>query len=247
MIDVHYVNTMNGQKVVMMLEETGLEYSLRHYDPMAGDHLTPEYHKINPNHKLPAIVDNDPSDGGPPLPVFETAAILMYLAEKTGMLMPEDFRRREVARQWLVWQVASLGPMHGQANHFVRYAPPGQEYGIQRYMKESLRLMDVLESRLKDREYIADEYSIADIACWSFISSAHVIGIDVENYPGISRWKAVVDARPATAKVISAKITRVPFGILKPRMSLTESQWENLFGDANHQAARLAVDGEAEA
>jgi GSH-dependent disulfide-bond oxidoreductase len=245
MIDVHYVPTINGQKIVMMLEETGLKYNLRFYDPMAGDHLTPEYNKINPNHKLPAIVDNDPSDGGPPLPIFETGAILLYLAEKTGKLMPTDFRRREIARQWLIWQVAGMGPMHGQANHFVRYAPPGQDYAVARYMKESRRLMDVLESRLRGRDYIADEFSIADIACWAFVSSAHVIDIDVADYPAIARWKALIDERPSTARVVSEKVTRVPFSIMKPRMELTSTQWDNLFGEANHQAARANSEEEA--
>jgi GSH-dependent disulfide-bond oxidoreductase len=238
MIDVHYVNTMNGQKVVVMLEETGLTYNLKHYDPMAGEHLTPEFHRLNPNHKLPVIVDHDPVDGGEPIAIFETAAILLYLAEKTHQLMPKDFRRREIARQWLIWQVAGLGPMHGQANHFVRYAPPGQDYAIARYMKESLRLMDVLESRLHDRDYLADEYSIADIACWSFVSAAHTIGINAADYPGIARWKAAIEARPVVARITSEKITRVPNFIMQPRMELTSTQWDNLFGDANRTAAR---------
>jgi GST-like protein len=238
MIEVHFVNTMNGQKVAIMLEEAGLAYSLKHYNPMAGEHLTPEFHRLNPNHKLPVIVDYEPADGGPPLAIFESGAILMYLAEKTGMLMPRDFRRREVARQWLVWQVAGLGPMHGQANHFMRYAPEGQDYAIARYHKEAIRLMSVLESRLADRDYIADEYSIADIACWAFISAAHTIDIDVADYPGIARWKAAIDARPATQRVVTNALTAVPRGILRRRMSLDQTQWDNLFGDTMHAAAR---------
>jgi len=240
MIEVHYVPTINGQKVAVMLEEAGLPYAVRRYDPMAGEHLTPEFHKLNPNHKLPVIVDHDPADGGEPLPVFETGAILMYLAEKSGMLMPKDFRRREVARQWLVWQVSGLGPMHGQANHFMRYAPEGQDYAIARYSKESVRLMHVLQSRLIDHEYLADEYSIADIACWSFITTTQTIDIDLADYPAIARWRAAIDARPAVQRVLANNLTAVPRGILKRRMTLGPEQWDNLFGDAMHAAARQA-------
>jgi GSH-dependent disulfide-bond oxidoreductase len=113
-------------------------------------------------------------------------------------------------------------------------------------MKEAYRTMDVLESRLRGRDYIADEFSIADIACWSFVSSAHVIGIDVNTYPAMSRWKTLIDARPTTARVVGEKITRVPFGILKPRMELTSTQWDNLFGDANHDAARIHAERAAD-
>ena len=166
MIDLHYVPTMNGQKIAIMLEETGLSYSVRTYNLFGGDHLTAEFHALNPNHKLPVIVDREPADGGEPLAVFETGAILLYLAEKTGQLMPREFRAREIARQWLIWQVAGMGPMHGQANHFIRYAPAGQDYSVERYSKESRRLMAVLESRLSQAEFLAgSEDSIADIAC----------------------------------------------------------------------------------
>ena len=238
MIEVHYVPTINGQKIAVMLEEVGLPYTVRRYDPMAGEHLTPEFHKLNPNHKLPVIVDHEPADGGDPLPIFETGAILTYLAEKSGQLLPNDFRRREIARQWLFWQCAGLGPMHGQANHFMRYAPEGQDYAIARYAKESIRLMHVLQSRLVDHEYLADEYSIADIACWSFITTAQTIDIDLDDYPPIARWRAAIDARPAVQRVLENEVTAVPRGILKRRMSLRPEQWNNIFGDAMHAAVR---------
>jgi GST-like protein len=238
MIDLHYVVTVNGQKVAVMLEETGLAYNLTSYSLLSGEHLTPEFHKLNPNHKLPVIVDHDPADGGEPLTVFETGAILQYLAEKTGQLLPKDFRRREAARQWLTWQVAGLGPMHGQANHFIRYAPPGQDYAISRYLKEAIRLVDVLESRLRDHEYLADEYSIADIACWAFITTIQTINIDLRGFPATLRWRDLIEARPAVQRVVNNKLTAVPRGVLKPRMTLTLAQWDNVFGDAMHAAAR---------
>jgi GST-like protein len=240
MIEVHYIATVNGMKVALMLEETGLGYTLKRYNPLAGDHLTAEFHKLNPNHKLPVIVDHDPADGGGPLTVFETGAILMYLAEKTGRLMPADFRRREAARQWLVWQVAGLGPMHGQANHFIRYAPAGEDYATARYSKESVRLMNVLESRLREHEYLADEYSIADIACWCFVSVCDTIGIDVDDFPSIVQWCERIEARPATQRVLANKRAVTPESALKARMNLSESEWSNVFGDRMLNAAKGA-------
>lgn len=238
MIEVHTVATMNGMKVALMLEETGLAYTAKRYNPLAGDHLTPEFHNLNPNHKLPVIVDRDPADGGPPLTVFETGAILMYLAEKTGRFMPTDFRRREVARQWLIWQVAGLGPMHGQANHFLRYAPAGNDYAVARYSKEAVRLMNVLESRLKEHEYLADEYSIADIACWSFASVCHAIGIDIGDFPATADWSARIAARPAVARVLANRRAVTPQSALKARMNLNEAEWNNVFGDRMLNAAK---------
>jgi glutathione S-transferase len=165
MIDFHYVPTGNNLKIAIALEELGLPYRLVQHDMFAGTHQTPEFRRINPNAKLPAILDHAPADAGPPLPVFESGAILLYLAEKSGRLMPVDWRRRHTTQQWLVWQVAGLGPMLGQANHFVRYAPEGQQYAVERYLREAQRLLAVLDRQLRGREFIADEYSIADIAC----------------------------------------------------------------------------------
>ena len=243
MIDLHYAPTMNGHKVAIMLEEVGLPYRIVPYNLLAGDHLTPEFHQINPNHKLPVIVDDDPADRGAPLPVFESGAILLYLAEKSGRLLPTGFRDREVARQWLVWQVAGLGPMHGQANHFLRYAPAGQAYAAERYSKEARRLMAVLESRLSKVSYLAGEYSIADVACWSFASVVHTIKINIDDYPATRRWREAIRARPAVTRVIEGALTATPEAMLRDEMKLTPEQWSNVFGSRMHGAATLDVEG----
>jgi|TARA_R110002020_G_scaffold206440_3_gene411776 GST-like protein len=237
MIDLHYAPTMNGHKVAVMLEEVGLPYRIHSYNLLEGEHLSPEFHAINPNHKIPVIVDHDPADGGGPLSVFESGAILMYLAEKTGMLLSTDYRRRELTRQWLTWQVAGLGPMHGQANHFIRYAPPGQEYAIERYSREARRLVDVLEGRLGDVEYLAEEYSIADIACWAFISTLHTIDIDIADFPNVLRWRSAINQRPAVVRVVTDELTATPAALLEGEMKLTEEQWSNVFGERMRGAA----------
>jgi GST-like protein len=200
MIDLHYVPTGNNLKIAIMLEETGLPYRLVKYDMYAGTHLTPEFRRINPNNKLPAIVDDEPADGAAPFPVFESGAILEYLAEKTGRLLPADFRGRHLARQWLVWQVAGLGPMLGQANHFVRYAPEGQAYGIDRYVREGRRLLAVMEYRLEQAEYLAGAYSIADIACYPWVAQADWSGVPLEPFGNLRRWFDAMSARPAVVK-----------------------------------------------
>lgn len=242
MIDLHYVPTMNGHKIAIMLEETGLPYNITTYNVLAGDHLTPQFHALNPNHKLPVIVDHEPADGGEPLSIFETGAILMYLAEKTGQFMPQDFRSREIARQWLVWQVAGMGPMQGQANHFIRYAPAGQDYAVARYSKESNRLMAVLESRLSQAEYLAGtEYSIADMACFAFASVVHTINVEIDDFPSVKRWRETVAARPAVKRVLEGKLTATPEALLKSDMKLTPEQWSNVFGDRMLAAAGLAA------
>ena len=165
MIDLHFVPTPNGHKISIMLLETGLEHRLIHYRIQDGDHLTPEFRRISPISRVPAIVDHDPIGGGDPYPVFETGAILIYLAEKTGRFLPADPRGRHLAIQWLMWQMAGLGPMHGQAHHFIRYCPEPQDYALTRYRNEALRLLRVMNRRLGEADYLAGEYSIADIAC----------------------------------------------------------------------------------
>ena len=241
MIDLHYSPTMNGHKVAIMLEETGLEYNVIPYNLMEGEHLTPDFHALNPNNKVPVIVDHDPADHGPPLTVFETGAILQYLAEKTGKFMPTDFRRRESARQWLTWQVAGLGPMLGQASYFIRYAPEGQEYATERYSNESRRLISVLESRLSKAEYLADEYSIADMAAWPYVVVSGVIGINLEDYRSVSRWIGAVGARPAVVKVMSDERTAMPAHLRQVQMKLTDAQWSNVFGEKMWNAASKAT------
>ena len=229
MIDVHFVPTPNGNKVSIMLEEVGLPYRLIPYNMLEGEHLTPEFRKINPNGRLPAIVDHEPIGGGEPFAVFESGAILLYLSEKCGgALMPSDPRRRSLAQQWLMWQMAGLGPMHGQAHHFIRYAPEGQDYGVARYGAEARRLLAVLERRLDAADYLAEEYSLADIAAWPWIRATYAIGFELDPYPNIQRWMEAVGARPAVARGIESK--NAP-NLQKRRPVLTPEQWSNLFGE----------------
>jgi GST-like protein len=229
MIDVHFVPTPNGNKVTIMLEEIGLPYRLIPYNMLEGEHLTAEFRRINPNGRLPAIVDHQPTGGGAPFAVFESGAILLYLSEKAGgALIPTNPRRRSLAQQWLMWQMAGLGPMHGQAHHFIRYAPEGQDYAVARYGNEARRLLAVLEARLADVEYLAEEYSVADIACWPWVRATYAIGFELDPYPGICRWMAQVGERPAVKRGVE---TRNAPNLQSRRPVLTPEQWSNLFGE----------------
>lgn len=240
MIDLHFTPTPNGQKISIALEELELPYRLINYDIFEGDHLTPEFGKINPNYKLPAIVDHDPAFGGGPHPVFESGAILQYLAEKTGRLLPKDPRQRSVAIQWLTWQVACLGPYGGQAAHFVRYAPEKVPYAIERYTKEAARLLSVLEKRLSEAEYLAgDEYSIADIAVWPGRSIASTMSIDLKaQYPNTWRWHAQIGTRPGVVRGREAE-KAVPDKYKQQKAVLTPVEWSNLFGERMLAAVTL--------
>ena len=238
MIDLHYVRTPNGLKIAIMLAEVQLPHRLITYDIFAGDHLKPAFKSINPNHKLPAIVDLEPEDKGGPFAVFESGAILIYLARKSGQLLPADFRRHFVALQWLTWQVAGLGPMLGQAAHFVRYAPEGQAYGIDRYTREARRLLNVLDGRLREAEYLADEYSIADIACWPWVQNIGNYDMSLAEFPSIRRWSEAISQRPAVAAATQSPATGVPTAYLKRRMTLTPEQWSNMFGENLLNATR---------
>ncbi|MFC0306084.1 glutathione binding-like protein [Rhizorhabdus histidinilytica] len=231
MIDLHYVRTSNGLKIAIMLEEIELDYRIIEYDIFAGDHLKPQFKAINPNHKLPAIVDHAPEDGEGAMPIFETGAILLYLAEKSGRLIPSAPRRRMEALQWLAWQISGLGPMLGQGYHFARYAPEGQDYGIARYTREARRLLGVLNYRLSDQPFLAGEYSIADIACWPWLQNVGNLDIDRAEFPAIQRWWDGIAARPAVQRVVRSSTTEVPTAYVQRRMSLTPAQWSNLFGD----------------
>lgn len=202
------------------------------YDIFEGDHLTSEFGRINPNHKLPAIVDLEPADGGEPFAVFESGAILQYLAEKTGRLLPADLRGRSRAIQWLTWQMAGLGPMGGQASHFVRYAPPGNEYAIQRYTNESKRLMTVLENRLSEAPYLAgDEFSIADIAVWPQRFVGIRMGMSKAEYPATERWARTIAERPAAMQALDAPEFAAPAKYLGMKQQLTPAEWSNMFGE----------------
>ena len=241
MIDVHYLPSANGKKVSIMLEEVGLPYRILPYDLLAGDHLTADYLAINPNGRLPAIVDHEPTGGGGPLAVFESGAILMYLSDKAGgALMPSGPRGRSTALQWLIWQVAGFGPMLGQAVHFRKFAPEGQDYSTARYLREARRLFAVLESRLVAVEYLADEYSIADIAVWPWVSAIRpTLHIDLAEYPAIGRWFADIAKRPAVARGTAHQLADSK--LLASRPDLNRQEWSNLFGDtypgAQHDTA----------
>jgi GSH-dependent disulfide-bond oxidoreductase len=236
MIDLHFTPTPNGQKISIALEELGLAYRLINYDIFEGDQHTAEFGKINPNHKLPAIVDHDPPFGGDAHAVFESGAILQYLAGKTGRLLPADPRQRSVALQWLTWQVASLGPMGGQAAHFLRYAPERIDYAIERYTAESARLTRILERRLGQVDYLAGEdYSIADIAVWP---SQRFVAADAESYPHIHRWSASIAERPAVIRGLAAE-RAIPAKYMQRQAVLTPAQWSNMFGERMRGAVEL--------
>ena len=239
MIELHHVGTPNGHKVTIALEELGLPYRTVVYNLLDGDHFTSAFRRINRNNKLPAIVDEEPDDGKGPLAVFETGAILIYLAEKSGSLLPKDLRRRSLALQWLMWQMAGLGPMHGQAHHFVRYAPAGQDYAINRYVSEARRLLDVLEYRLSESEYLAEEYSIADIACWPWVRATRLIDVALEDFPHTKAWWDRIAERPAVKAGTGGGELASPASYGKKRMALTPEQWSNLFGERMLAAAKL--------
>ncbi len=235
MIDLHFTPTPNGQKISIALEEVGAAYRLINYDIFEGDQHTPRFGKINPNHKLPAIVDHDPPFGGGPFAVFESGAILQYLAEKTGRLLPEDPRQRGVAIQWLTWQVANLGPMGGQAAHFLRYAPERIDYAVERYTNEVARLTRILERRLVEADYLAgDTYSIADIATWP----SFAFGVDAAQYPNIHRWSAAIAERPAVIRGRAAE-RAIPSKYMQRHAVLTPAQWSNMFGERMRGAVDL--------
>lgn len=234
MIDLHTVATPNGHKASIMLEEVGLAYKVIPYDIFAGEQFAPDFLKISPNNKLPAIVDHAPMGGGAPFSVFESGAILAYLADKTGMLWPSDPRGRHTVLQWLMFQVSGLGPMHGQAHHFIRYAPERMPYPTERYLKEATRLLGVMERRLGEAEYLADVYSIADIACWPWIRSLRLISMTLDDYPHMRRWYEAIGQRPAVQRggsVINDSVNTRPASAKVP---LDAGQWSNLFGEQQH-------------
>jgi GSH-dependent disulfide-bond oxidoreductase len=187
MIDLYFWTTPNGYKPLMFLEETALPYTLIPIDIGAGDQFDSDFLKIAPNNRIPAIVDHDPADGGEPISIFESGAILLYLAEKTGRFLPTDLRGRHDALQWLFWQMAGLGPMAGQNHHFGTYAPEKIPYAIERYEKETGRLYAVLNQRLADREFIAGDYSIADMASYPWTVSHERQKQDLNDFPHLKR------------------------------------------------------------
>jgi GST-like protein len=200
MIDLYYWSTPNGHKITIYLEETGLAYKIIPVNISKGDQLKPEFLAISPNNRIPAIVDREPAEGGAPVAVFESGAILQYLAEKTGKLMPSNLRGRYEVIQWLSWQMGGLGPMAGQNHHFSQYAPEKIPYAIDRYVKETNRLYGVLNKRLADRAFIAGDYSIADIAAYPWIVPHQRQGQSLEDFPHLKRWFEAIRSRPATVR-----------------------------------------------
>ena len=200
MIDLHYWPTPNGHKITIFLEETGLPYTIFPVNISKGEQFKPEFLKIAPNNRMPAIVDHEPADKGAPVSVFESGAILVYLAEKTGKFLAKDLRGRVEAMQWLFWQMGGLGPMAGQNHHFALYAPEKLPYAIERYVKETSRLYAVLDKRLKDREFIAGPYSIADMASYPWIVPYERQSQKLEDYPNLKRWFEAIKVRPAVQR-----------------------------------------------
>ncbi|OJX16706.1 MAG: thiol:disulfide oxidoreductase [Devosia sp. 67-54] len=201
MIDVYFSPTPNGQKIRLLLEETGLPHRIVPVRLSAGEQFAPEFVAISPNAKIPAIVDHAPADGGAPQTVFESGAILLYLAEKSGRLLPDDPRDRLEMLQWLFWQTSGLGPTAGQAGYFRVYASEPDAFAIERYTREVRRLYGVLDRRLAKRAFIAgQDYSIADIACYPWIVPHAGHGQDLAEFPDLARWFQAVSQRPATRR-----------------------------------------------
>lgn len=201
MIDLYYWTTPNGHKISLFLEEAGLPYNVHPINISQGEQFQPHFLKIAPNNRIPAIVDHEPADGGEPLSLFESGAILLYLAEKTGKFLPKDLRGRQTALQWLFWQMGGLGPMAGQNHHFSQFAPEKIPYAIKRYIDETARLYGVLNKQLADNEFVAgSEHSIADMAIYPWIVSHKWQSQNLEDFPHVLRWFNHIKDRPATVK-----------------------------------------------
>jgi GST-like protein len=200
MIDLYYWPTPNGHKITIFLEETGTPYRIVPINIGRGEQFRPEFLKISPNNRMPAIVDKDPGDGKEPISVFESGAILVYLAAKTGKFLPRDTRAWVQVLEWLFWQVGGLGPMAGQAHHFLRYAPEKIPYAIDRYVKETSRLYAVLDKRLADHEFVAGNYSIADMAAYPWTVSHERQQQNLSDFPNLKRWFETIRGRPAVVR-----------------------------------------------
>ncbi|WP_020173897.1 glutathione binding-like protein [Methyloferula stellata] len=200
MIELYYWTTPNGHKITMFLEEAGLDYEIHPVNIGRGEQFTPEFLAIAPNNRMPAIIDRNPADGGEPIPVFESGAILLYLADKTRSFIPQDIRGRVAALEWLFWQMGGLGPMAGQNHHFSQYAPEKIPYAINRYVNETNRLYGVMNKRLAKESFLAGDYSIADMAAYPWIVPYEKQGQKLEDFPHLKRWFEAIAARPATQR-----------------------------------------------
>jgi len=229
MIEVYSWPTPNGHKVHIMLEECGLKYKVHAVDIGAGDQFKPEFLAISPNNKIPAIVDSDGPDGKP-ISLFESGAILVYLAGKSGRFLPADVRGKYVALQWLMFQMGGVGPMLGQAHHFRIYATEKIEYAINRYSNEARRLYGVMDKRLGEVPYFAGDYGIADMAIYPWTRSHANHGVDLADYPNVKRWYEAIGARPAVQRGMQVLADR-----RKPVAQLDDKARQNLFGAAQYE------------
>ncbi|WP_417514693.1 glutathione S-transferase N-terminal domain-containing protein [Minwuia sp.] len=229
MIDLYYWPTPNGWKISIMLEECGLAYRMIPVNIGEGEQFDPDFLKISPNNRMPAIVDHD-GPGGAPYHLMETGAILIYLAEKTGMFLPKDPAGRYRVIEWLMWQMGGVGPMFGQNGHFKLYATEDIPYAKKRYLDESNRLYGVLDRRMAGRDYVADEYSIADMALMPWFMLHRMQGIVMDDYPNVRRWYDLVKQRPAVRRGVDLgrELRRKP-------EDMGEEQKKNLFGDKQFQ------------
>lgn len=226
MIDLYFSPTPNGLKLKLFFEETGLPHRIVSIALSKGEQFTPEFLAISPNNKIPALVDHSPTDGGAPVAMFESGAMLAYLADKAGRLMPTSPRGRNTVLQWLFWQAGGLGPMAGQIGHFNVHAPERVPYAIERYTRETARLYGVLDRRLADHEFIADEYSIADIACYPWIVPHEALGLNLEVFPNLANWFRAISIRPATFRTY--KGVEDVYGARRRRLS--DAERRVLFG-----------------
>ena len=226
MIDLYYWTTPNGHKITMFLEEAGLEYRIHPINIGKGEQFEPAFLAISPNNRIPAIIDHAPDDGGKPISVFESGAILLYLAGKTGKFIPKDLRGQVETLEWVMWQMGGLGPMAGQNHHFSHYAPEKLPYAIDRYVKETSRLYAVLDKRLKGRDFIVGkQYTIADMAAYPWVIPDRQ-GQNIDDFPNLKRWKAAIRSRPATERAYArAKEVNPNAGGIR-----TEAERKVLFG-----------------
>jgi GST-like protein len=228
MIDLHYWSTPNGHKITMFLEEAGLPYKIFPVNIGKGDQFKPEFLAIAPNNRIPAMTDHEPKGGGQPISIFESGAMLLYLAEKTGKFLSAEPHVRYDAIQWTFWQMGGLGPMAGQNHHFSNYAQDKIKYAIDRYVNETNRLYGVLNKRLANREFIAGEYSIADMASYPWIVPYKNQSQNIDDFPHLKRWLDTIKARPATERAYAkAKEVNPNFG--QP-VNRTEEERKLLFG-----------------
>jgi GSH-dependent disulfide-bond oxidoreductase len=232
MIDLYYWTTPNGHKITIFLEETGLRYRIVPVNIGTGEQFRPDFLRISPNNRIPAIVDREPAEKGPPVSVFESGSILVYLAEKTRSFMPHDLRGRTETLNWVFWQMAGLGPMAGQNHHFSNYAPEKLPYAVDRYVRETNRLYAVLDRRLADRTFVAGDYSIADMAIYPWIVPYKAQSQNLDEFPHLRRWFDAIRERPAVVRAYD-----VALGI-NTAPTVSEEAKKILFGQSAATVAR---------